>query len=597
MTDLRIDQAFFGWSPEDQQLTMLSSSFSTPAEAQYWLHQLQAHIRLEPVPDTVLPVEAFSYFKFDGYAAILRRVGVGASAGRNNSHALIAKANLLSAPVALGLAKWRGWQENVPNSAFMTSMSYEEIENAARIAAGHLKQVPRCERVVTLALAKFLEDPGRPLSIIGCHDEDRLTVVWALRELAEKYVQPALATTPDWSFSTYEDRHDVSVEGLPAIVFLPARPHVGAVKRAVLDLDRRDVRSDDFARAAAFVGELLGKVPAAVSAPVAVSVPTPAVEQKPPVDEPQPVPVPNRRATQPAQAPSNGARDAVAILYETRNLGDFIRQLRRLQQHATPAGRLALRAAFDVQAMDRAARVVEVDIRRELLGGLLAINYGDDFEDLDDPQVEKHAATLLRETQFKQLAMLIGDEENQRREPIRRAILARFSADRDEPSENVGRLPRWLRRRGLRRYLPWIVLAGVLAVLGLVFLGGYLVGRPGPGSPTAGSSAGAVTNPPVTTQPVGSAPVVATVQFRTTPDQQVFLFTQDADGLRAAGRCTDSEGAGVWRCPTPALLVGGPVGLIAYAVPQDQLDDLTNKARRYERVQRDARWGDALTVG
>jgi hypothetical protein len=150
---------------------------------------------------------------------------------------------------------------------------------------------------------------------------------------------------------------------------------------------------------------------------------------------------------------------------------------------------------------------------------------------------------------------------------------------------------RRFRARRLGRYLPWLAVAGVLAVLGMVFLGGYLAGRP-----TSGGSG--VAAPPVATAgpgaspATGSVPAEGTAMLGATPDQQVFSFIKVAGGYLPQGVCTD-DGGSVWRCPKPLLpgRDGDQASLVAVPVPREQVGDLVGKAQRGEGVQHDGRWG------
>lgn len=588
MSESRVDQTFFGWSPQEQRLTMMASSFATEDEARYWLHKLEAHVRLQPVPPTRPPAAAMSYFRFDDYAAVLRRVGTGASAGRNNSHALVAPAGMLTPEVALGLAFWTDWEEQPPESSFMSALSFEALKSGVPPWVKKLSDpVARCGVAIELVLAKYLEDPSRPLSVVGVHDRDRLTVVWALRELVERYVQPPPRTMPDWTFSTYEDRHDVTVEDLPFIVFLPAMPQSGTVRRGVMDLGVREVRPEDLARAHKLVRCLTGG--AEPPEPLPTGETTGGEPNSGGHEGPPPGPKPPRTV-------KKGAKEAVAVLNDARHLGDFLRQLERLEKNATAATRPSIRAALDVPAMNLAARFVEVDIRRELLQRLLAVAYGPRLADLADDAVERHAAKLLRETTSDQLAMMIGGDEHLLRPSIREAVIRRWSAERSVPSERAGRLARRLRASSLSRALPWAATAAVVAVVAVVFLCGYLVGRPGP---EAGGALG--TGLPGSAAATSIAPTesaaVGTIALATVPGQLAFAFNQIADDFYPVGACTPAT-AGVWRCPLrPAPGPGAPATPVVVVVPQEQASDLSARAQRHEKMQRGDGWGDPSPIG
>jgi hypothetical protein len=574
MTDGRVDQAFFGWSPDAQRLTILASSFESSEAERYWLHRLQAHVRLQPVPGTALPASAFSYFRFDDHAAVLRRVGSGASAGRNNSHALIAPANRLTPEVAVSLASWPQWQRQPPASSFMSPLPMEPFEADTTRAGRRLReQVPACEDEIAVVLTRFLENPSRPLSIVNCPDGHRLTVVWALRQLAERLIHPTPRTLPDWTFSTYEDRHDITVEGLPAIVFLPAKPQAGTVDRAVIDVERPEVNGGDLARSRSLVRVL---------ATGANPDPPPRVDDAEPV-RPQPLPQQPGPVVPASRKPARSLADeAVAVLRDARDLGEFLHRLRVLEHNATPAHRPAIRAALDVAAMDVAARFVEIDSRGELFRRLLAVVYGPGFEDLADPRAERHAARLLQRTRSDQLAQMLGTGDNLRREAIREAVVRRWATDGSHPSERSGRMLRRMRATRVSRLLPWLAVAAVLAALGMVFLAGYLAGRPGR---AATAYPGPETSAPVESLTPGTANLVAG------PDQQVFAFGQAGEDLYPVGPCT-AVGNALWHCPT-----AGQRDVVAIVVPRQQVGDLAARAQTGEKVRRGEGWGEESAVG
>ncbi|MFG1993037.1 caspase family protein [Actinoplanes sp. NPDC048988] len=233
---VRIDQIFFGWSTTGHRLAPLNWSFTEADASQRWFQRLRSHLRLLRVGGAELPDAALSYFSFeDGLAAVVRRVNEGDSAGRNNSHALIGPADALAAEAALGMSLWTGWRSDDPSPAILEPMLGGALRQATRVAEKRL--LPRLagrSADLTGVLAQLLADPAGPISVIGCPDAARPAVLWGLARIAARI----RLSVPDWSFSTYEDRHDAGVEDLPRFVFLPVLPQTGvSVGRTVVDVE------------------------------------------------------------------------------------------------------------------------------------------------------------------------------------------------------------------------------------------------------------------------------------------------------------------------------------------------------------------------
>jgi hypothetical protein len=262
-----VHQAFFGWSHDAGGMALFSHSFPRPDEATRWMRRLEAHLRLIPVPGEELPSRALSYFTYeDGSAAVLHRVNAGYTHGRNYSHALIGSSATLNVTAALGLGSWKGWQARPPPSGMVPIPA--ALFPAAEAAAQRLRPLAeRRERELVVGLTRLLDNPRDPLSIIGCLS-DRLAMVWGLREAADDYLRQ-LGQHRSWSFSTYEDRHDVTVEGLPEIVFLAAEPPGAAVvHRTIVELDRYPAVSPNITLASELVSKLLRGTPLRTPGPI-----------------------------------------------------------------------------------------------------------------------------------------------------------------------------------------------------------------------------------------------------------------------------------------------------------------------------------------
>ena len=230
-----IDQGFFGFDRANG-LSLVAGSFNLDGIGQAWTAQLQPHVRLSSSYGMPPPDSALAYLRLhNGVAAVVRRVNRGQYTGRNNSHVLVSSATILTPQLALGLAGWSGWLDNRPADGQMSRLRPEDLSDAA-VASNHLRaQSLRHPDLLEKVLAWELQTGGKPLTIIGCPDEDRIGLLWGLLQLCG----PALLAPPEWTFSTYEIEHADSIKYLPRIVFMPDQPDDTAVaRRTVVDLTR-----------------------------------------------------------------------------------------------------------------------------------------------------------------------------------------------------------------------------------------------------------------------------------------------------------------------------------------------------------------------
>ncbi|MGM1057957.1 hypothetical protein [Saccharothrix sp. Mg75] len=256
--DGTVHQVFFGWSDARRKHTMLAHSFGGATEAaNQWEARLRNHVRLASVAGTQVPASALSYLVFDGeqQAAVVRRVGQGKSSGRENAHALVGPATVLTPSTALGLgvvpggdlwlAKWAEGTQMTPLAAEYFTHVPDPATTLRPIAQG-LR-----DRLVTV-VAALLAHPMTPLSVLGCPDGERLAVVWALRE-ALVGVSPG-----NWSFSTFVERQDDSLHGFVQVLFPSTNLTLGAVNRVVVDFDRPSPVGPNRARAEQLVAAVFG---------------------------------------------------------------------------------------------------------------------------------------------------------------------------------------------------------------------------------------------------------------------------------------------------------------------------------------------------
>ncbi|WP_158851428.1 hypothetical protein [Saccharothrix deserti] len=653
-----IHQAFFGWSYDTTGHTIIASSFegfggSEGEEHRRWLARLKDHVRLQPVDSVDPPQSALSYLLFGDTAVAMRRVRRGHSVGRGNAHALIGPASVLDVSRALGLGmlppeRWI-WEDTVDSGIRLATIAPTYFDDVPDVDDRLRAQIAKYRTELVTVLARLLDDPADPLSVIGCPDQLRPAMVWALRAAADQYLARQSSHHRRWSFSTYEDRHDSSVENLPEIVFLPVQPSTtGVVRRAIVNLDRPPVQRRHTDVADRLVAELFGEgvVPVvAVGGNAAVrpeflqhpdssgrpdrtdrsdegvrdmSFPgrrdhQPSIPYQPTPGEPVP-PRPVHASVPHSAVPSSAVptrevrAKGVDPLIAARSLRDFTTHLERLKRD--PWRREQLREVLDVRAVDTVTRFVEVDARHELLHTFLQVLYGPGFEDLERRDGRKHAAKLVAKCQSDQLATMLGSGAWQGgNDEISKAAFERWSQG-SRPSAPVGHIARKLESARRSRRYP-VVLAGVVvAVLAVVFLVGVLVGDSGSGEPAVASTVEPSSQVPV--QPTTEAPAPTTVDAPASLAEgtveirlpsgsaKVFAFVRVDDSYYPQGVCESEGGQGDrWRCVKvhePLAKPGSRPELVAASVPGAQVQSLSDAAKNREAVERDREWGEPTPV-
>jgi hypothetical protein len=583
-----IHQVFFGWSYDRLEHTVVASSFDEDRQRQ-WRKRLQDHTRLQPVGGSEPPETALSCLEFkDGFVAIVRRVRGGHSSGRNNAHVLIGPATVLGASLALRLERWDGWQDTEPQGPIGT-IAPSWLTERAGPAERSLAQVLPLERQLAAVIARLLDYPEAPLSIIGCPDEFRLPMVWALRAAAGNHLAQVSGVQRRWTFSTYQDRHAGSIENLPEIVFLPAVPGTGEPhQRRVVRLDEQLAENG---RSATVAGQLVASL--LHSAPPPVVPPRPINDAGSRPEHAQgPLPAERRVAPEGARRQVNEnvtgkrpAQNARAVLAEpllgAKTVETFLTELVKLSKSQD---RDQLREVFHVDAVNRAAELVEIDTRRDMLGMLLQALYGPGFEDLQDRAVRKHAAQLVKDCQSDQLAMALGaGAVTHAKHEVSEAAFERWhqlgGPLRPVPRRRALIPLSWVKVRR-RRFIALAVMAIVLLVGGLV--GGYFLGRPASAQSPSGPSTSDTAAPPTSTVPQSTQdpPVPAnrsgTAQIAAdTRSQQVFAFIEVDDLYYPQGVCAATDGGNVnWRCEHVYTPPGANPELVAIVVQKKQVDDL-----------------------
>lgn len=222
-------------------IAVVAHSMTSDGEALSWQRKLEKHVRLLPwETETALPGKALSYYRFGSHAVVLRRWAAGGSLGRSDAHALIGPIDVLTVPVALGLDSGFDWQRaavTVP-----TSLVGRELANLAQDTVAELRnQAMRKPEVLRRALGKLIDARAKPLTIIGCPDDHRVALTWALVHIGDEYLTKACQIRRRWTFSTYEIEDADSIPNIPEILFMSGKP----TGRGVATREIVDVRSGE----------------------------------------------------------------------------------------------------------------------------------------------------------------------------------------------------------------------------------------------------------------------------------------------------------------------------------------------------------------
>ncbi|OKJ95662.1 hypothetical protein [Amycolatopsis sp. CB00013] len=467
-----LHQAFFGWSDRDRCQTLLVSSLSKEDE-QRWLRLLERFVRLQTASDIPPPPRALSYFVFGDSAAVICRTYHGHSDGRTNAHVLIGPADLLDTTAALALDTWQGWQtsqpmvlEPIPASALATTSDKQAAE---QLSPG----IQRLEHELASTLSRLLDDAYTPLTIVDCPAEDRLPLLWGLREAGTEYLPP----DQPWTFSTYEDRHDV--EGLPQIVFVPVhRPSAAVVRRTVFNTSVPP-NSQNAPLAAQLVTRFLHGTP--MPAQKRLEEPHDSGSDRSYFDMPskERQPLYGKRP-ETRQAPRHTGHIGHADGLLTADcVQTFEQELHRLETTwQLSQQRETLRKDLGAEALSTAARFVEVTAREELLTRLLEVAYGPGLVDLDDPRAAEHAIKVVRNCRSEQLAMMIGAPTGRRfPNKVQTAAFERWTTGgATVPTRPSGRVAQVNAAAWQAKHPPIVMAMAGVAMLLIVYLLGYLMG-------------------------------------------------------------------------------------------------------------------------
>lgn len=222
-------------------VAVVAHSMTSDGEALSWQRKLEKHVRLLPwETETTLPRKALSYYRFGSHAVVLRRWAVGGSLGRSDAHALIGPIDVLTVPVALGLDSGFAWQRAADTAP--TPLIGCELASLAKDTFTELRDQATGEpEILRRTLGKLIDARAKPLTIIGCPDDHRVALTWALVYIGDEYLTKACTIPRRWAFSTYEIADADSIPNVPEILFMPGKP----AGRGVATREIVDVRCDE----------------------------------------------------------------------------------------------------------------------------------------------------------------------------------------------------------------------------------------------------------------------------------------------------------------------------------------------------------------
>ncbi len=234
----------------------VAHSMMSDDEAFSWQRKLEKHVRLLPwETETALPRKTLSYYQFGRHAVVLRRWAAGGSLGRSDAHALIGPIDVLTVPVALGLDSGFAWQRAADTDP--TPLIADELASLAENTFTELRdQATSKPEILRRTLGKLIDAPAKPLTIIGCPDDHKVALTWALVHIGAGYLtkEHKDKICRKWTFSTYEIADADSIPNIPEILFMPGKPTGrGIARRETVDVRREE----NITQAASELSELL----------------------------------------------------------------------------------------------------------------------------------------------------------------------------------------------------------------------------------------------------------------------------------------------------------------------------------------------------
>lgn len=626
-----VHQAFFGWSYQSPKLTLVACSSTKRSEQERWHAWLKEHIRLEGVPSQEKQYTALSYLDFDnGMAAVLHRVTQGFTEARNNSHALIGPASVLTPALALGLEHWSSWSRDRPTNNWMGTINPSYFANYSDDTAQRMRPLAAsAHRQIQPVLSVLLEHPQANLSVIGCPREERLPMLWALRGAADVHLR-RMNVRRRWTFSTHEVRHEDAVKYSPEIIFLPSRAvDVGYSSRVIIDMTRELASHRNDKQAHELLAHLLSESGQAAPDPVYESVSAGVTTAASGQSSPD-LPDTSSWSPEPSTSvvPSPGARDNgqdpnipryVDSLRNATTGQEVIDALRSLAACATqPQQRTALRQQLDVDLVNRATKIVMETAAEQVASRLMKAAYGPECADLQNSSAPMAYVTqVITDIETDDVARRLSSKAYRWGErQVERAAYLRWEEGRGHampPASARGIASAGTpRKRRAKERQSWkvnaIAAGGVLAFVGLIFLLGVLVGSPSTeqdprsemDTPTTSAAEPTDPNkpPPVNSQ-WASLPRYGKVTVRPGNDEVVYSFVQVGQMYYPQGQCTTVDGIDTWQCSrmpaSPANNVIDPV-LVAFVVPESETDSLQRHAAEGGSIPAGPGWGEQKPI-
>jgi hypothetical protein len=225
-----VDRVVFTHDRRYDFVISASSLGGTAAEAK-WDNLLRSHVRVQH-PNR--PRTSMWYWTGEEVAAVLWRMTSGGDGRADRCHALVGTPAALDIGRALALANWDRWDDADWEAGGSAGLSRITMSRLAEFGAARAYQSDFGDCVAVVRA--FLEKPQASLSI--------LTERWNLAQrvdLVHDLVNIFICICGEnrWTFSTFETRHDKSVERLPQIVFAPPdlrSPTNSPIRRAVARL-------------------------------------------------------------------------------------------------------------------------------------------------------------------------------------------------------------------------------------------------------------------------------------------------------------------------------------------------------------------------
>lgn len=568
-----VHQLFFGWSKQRSQHTVIAHS-TDARSVDMWASRLDLHVRLLPAQNGEMPRTALSFLDLGhGATAVVHRSDIGHSDGRANTHVLLDESGSLDFSLALALEHWRGWRTDVPEHATMEVLDAGDLETEL----DPLDWRPEAERVETavrIVLSALLHQPGRPLSVIGCPDDDKLPLVWCLREAARSQL-------PSWSFSTHEIRHDDSIKYLPQVVFMPEVLFSGSANRTIVDV-RKNLPITPMA--SQLVEHVLHGTPA------------PPHLNETPRREPERVATMTQRTH---RAPDiSGA--LLERLLNASTAGELLKALQDLSDGRAP-DRARLRGRVTVADINRITAVVEHTVTAELHRKLLHGMYGQKLEDLGDKHALEHLHGAVEDVNSRQWPKIAAREakEHGYSSVVTVAGERLIAEDNQLPPVKNGPVRRTANRLR-RKPFTWAA-AGCLflLILGATLWFGIWLGTPAAQQVVRGPATTQSTAPE-TQAPATASPGVAKLVAAPAANRLVYGFVQLEDSYYPQAPCSAADQTSTrWRCVetgNPPPRNGVKPAFVAVVVPLAQLERFNQASLKNVAVERAADWGETAVV-